>query len=709
MLRLGPIRAALALTVFGVAAVSAQDAGEIEGRLPSLTGLERARVLAELTDAYRGESPEKAIAYGNEALEILADTPEPETAVKTLNELAWAHMVSGDRERATELAGRGRDLAETNDLPAGEARATNVLGVIARRWGEPLKAIELFTEALGIYRDIDARTEVATSLNNLGVVYSFDLADYREALEYQLQALEIRRELGDQRGLALSYNNIGVIYQRLRRFPEAREHYLEALALRRELGVQHRVAGTLHNLGDLALDGGELREAVAFHEEALEIRSEIRERTTRSMSMRSLALAHGRLGEIERAEGYARRAVAESEAIEAPQEVALSLLSLAEVNRLKGNLERGAKGARRALALAEESSATDVVRRASRDLAAIEEQAGRHRAALAAYRRFKEVSDEIFDEDGTRRVEILESRYQAERREREIERLSGKQALQALEIARQRQQRSALVFGSGALALLAGGLFWRHREVSRLAHELSEANRKLGELSMTDVLSGLRNRRYLHETIEADLAASRRGYREAAMSGEAPANSDVTFVLLDVDHFKAVNDTHGHDAGDAVIRQIAARLREICRGSDVIVRWGGEEFLIVKRGADRSEAANLAERLRTSVADLEIGIGERTIRRTTSIGYACYPFVASNPEAVGWEQVVALADDAMYLAKHSGRNAWVGLESTDSIDATILNDPSERDVQALIERGHLQAVRSGTAGREKSVSSPRAT
>ena len=135
----------------------------------------------------------------------------------------------------------------------------------------------------------------------------------------------------------------------------------------------------------------------------------------------------------------------------------------------------------------------------------------------------------------------------------------------------------------------------------------------------------------------------------------------MVFYLLDMDDFKSVNDEYGHAAGDQVLVQIARVLDDAGRASDVVVRWGGEEFLILSRQVDRDGAAVFAQRIRERIRNtaFEVGDGVR-IHRTCSVGFATYPLVATRPDWGSWEYVVGLADMAAYMAKRSGRDAWVG-------------------------------------------------
>jgi diguanylate cyclase (GGDEF)-like protein len=187
------------------------------------------------------------------------------------------------------------------------------------------------------------------------------------------------------------------------------------------------------------------------------------------------------------------------------------------------------------------------------------------------------------------------------------------------------------------------------RLAGMLAEQLSFAlgnlrlREALREHSVRDSLTGLFNRRYLEETLEREL-------RRAARKGQPLA-----VVMLDVDHFKRVNDTFGHDAGDAVLRSLAATLRAAVRGSDIICRYGGEEFIAMLPEAGLETALQRAEALRAAVARTEVSDGRQKIGPVTlSLGVAAYPEHGETPAAL-----IARADEALYAAKREGRNRVV--------------------------------------------------
>lgn len=199
--------------------------------------------------------------------------------------------------------------------------------------------------------------------------------------------------------------------------------------------------------------------------------------------------------------------------------------------------------------------------------------------------------------------------------------------------------------------------------------ELQAAVTALSEQNITDPLTGLKNRRYLQDHITEDVAMAERQLRGASDdSSYTGRNTDMAFLMVDIDHFKQVNDTYGHPAGDLVLQQMRDILVSAARESDTPIRWGGEEFLIVARFTKPKSGALLAERLRAMVEAHPFDVGKGVfIHRTCSIGFASYPFFASDPTAVSWEQVVDMADACMYAAKQRGRNRWVGVQAGDSV------------------------------------------
>jgi len=222
-------------------------------------------------------------------------------------------------------------------------------------------------------------------------------------------------------------------------------------------------------------------------------------------------------------------------------------------------------------------------------------------------------------------------------------------------------------------------------------HDLEEAKKSLHEASLTDPLTGLSNRRFLSEHLDHDVARTLRGYAQAAYESTSPERADLVFLILDLDHFKALNDQYGHDAGDRVLEQTADILRSVCRESDFVVRWGGEEFLMISRFVDRRGAAIFAERIREAVErhSFDIGTGVK-LSQTCSIGFASFPFLEKHPHETTWQEVLAIADRMLFLAKDIGRNSWAGVSQAVGEPAGELARRISEDLSGCISRAEIQ-------------------
>ena len=170
--------------------------------------------------------------------------------------------------------------------------------------------------------------------------------------------------------------------------------------------------------------------------------------------------------------------------------------------------------------------------------------------------------------------------------------------------------------------------------------EEEELARELFESSTRDALTRAYNRKYLSERLGAEVAyAARHG-------------TSLAVILLDLDHFKRVNDSHGHPAGDAVLRVVAAQISRLIRAEDIFARFGGEEFLVLVRGIEHDNVVRFAERIRMAVEQLVIPVGDLRLRASLSLGVA----TLAECHGGGEESLLSLADERLYKAKVGGRN-----------------------------------------------------
>jgi len=176
--------------------------------------------------------------------------------------------------------------------------------------------------------------------------------------------------------------------------------------------------------------------------------------------------------------------------------------------------------------------------------------------------------------------------------------------------------------------------------IKRLHDHVQESRARLEQLSVIDELTGLYNYRYLHSRLAEEYKRAERYHEPLACA------------MIDVDHFKRVNDTHGHDVGDAVLREVGTRLKTGLREIDVVARYGGEEFMLVLPGTHSPGAIVVADRLWRAVSEAPITVGAGSLHVTVSIGIACYPSRDVNSK----DELLKAADVALYQAKSEGRD-----------------------------------------------------
>jgi diguanylate cyclase (GGDEF)-like protein len=185
---------------------------------------------------------------------------------------------------------------------------------------------------------------------------------------------------------------------------------------------------------------------------------------------------------------------------------------------------------------------------------------------------------------------------------------------------------------------------------------------KVRDFGLRDALTGLRNRAFVEVFTEQRAAQIVEQWQNSGRRKAAPGRS-LALLLVDLDHFKNINDKYGHASGDQVLASFAKVARAAVRAGDIVARWGGEEFLVVMEVDDRNAAHEVAERLRAMIATSPVpDASGRAIRMTCSIGACLFPFDPTRADELTWRETLELADSSLYRAKSKGRNRTMWAE-----------------------------------------------
>lgn len=255
-----------------------------------------------------------------------------------------------------------------------------------------------------------------------------------------------------------------------------------------------------------------------------------------------------------------------------------------------------------------------------------------------------------------------------------LDRAQGSRSVQVIPRA-QRLRLLATTLAAVAAAAVAGAVFMMYRRAQDKSEKLAQLNRELNDHARRDPLTRLQNRRAFLDKM-------------ADRSESMPVNRTATdcITLMNLDHFRLVNDRLGHDVGDAVLAEVGRRLNKVVRDTDMLVRWGGEEFLVFSPNAHPNQMRMMLERVMGAVGGTPIQIDGQSIMVTISAGLASVPFSGIPERDFDWQKVVSLADKALHHAKQQGRNRAV---------AVVGLSADENDAMAAIESDFGQAVEQG--------------
>ncbi len=295
--------------------------------------------------------------------------------------------------------------------------------------------------------------------------------------------------------------------------------------------------------------------------------------------------------------------------------------------------------------------------------------AGDLRGALDLYHRERTLSAQIRNQNREAALKQLQLSNERERKQRDIELAARDNQLKSAALTSRGLMLRVWMVAAAALALAAAMVALLYRRVRETNRRLVANQARLRVQSERDPLTNLANRRHFLSVMQAEES---RGGDESGFEG--------ALLLVDIDHFKHVNDGHGHAAGDLVLCEVARRLNQAVRGDDLVVRWGGEEFLVLALKAPASHAEQMAARVLRVIGDTPVMVQGLPVSVTVSIGYARFP-LPPNVLPVAWEQAINLADMALYTAKSQGRNRAVGIVAAQAPAA-----PELRRIEADFDR-----------------------
>jgi diguanylate cyclase (GGDEF)-like protein len=562
------------------------------------------------------------------ALDLLGRQPDVDLEIRA-RLLLCDHLSERDQASAEQQVGRARELLAKATRPGLQAGVLTCEGTIRETAGDNARARDLYEQAVHVATETADKEMLAGALFSRGYLQGVQ-GEYAAGLSglKRAQALFEEIDLPDHALTAL--NAIAILYNRMGDYAQAIHIYERALKAQRDAGMRREQAVTLHNLGRAHENLLEWDAAEKSFRESLAISSELSYPRGEAYALRGL-------GAVENAKGHPQSALTTLERASTLQRQTPDARLHAQIQLARGiafhqlrRLSASVDALEEALAVFQQADSLTELRATHAELASVLADQGNWHDAYTHLASAKETAERQFRNQIDQRFTTLKVEFDTASKEKENGLLVRENEVNQKALAQERRARrlqATVIALTAALAVL----------LATLAIHQWRTTRRMRALAMTDELTGVPNRR-------AVLA-------RLAPLVEIPNGRTHAMLIIDIDHFKSINDQYGHPEGDEALKLVAARLRSEVREPAFIGRLGGEEFVVVVPDSSADAGRQLAERFRESVPTIDTRRWLADRRLTVSIGMTVSKTAGDTPS-----HMLKRADAALYEAKRAGRN-----------------------------------------------------
>ncbi|NVJ59253.1 MAG: diguanylate cyclase [Gammaproteobacteria bacterium] len=517
------------------------------------------------------------------------------------------------------------------------ARLSNFLGIAYFSLGQYEFSQAYFSDSMKYNMELGNQSVVASLLGNLSAV-SWSQNDFEKALDYTEQAISILETTEATQTLLRNILNKGVYLVELERPVEAQAIFFDLIQDNNIGSYPDIKISALYNLASSLIESEKFDQAERHLIEAMELSVNLKDE-----------------------------------------------MSINDVNQQLAQLKIAKKDYRAAIPLLKENARYYESKGLKRDMAET------YKILSGAYRNLKQYEDaldylepyyslmlELQNESRQKSITEFQEKFDAEQRENEIAALKSQNAIHQLQVESKNNLIKALV-AIGVLVIL---MIWNQlRNKQKLADQFET-------MSLTDPLTKIGNRRYFKAHINRELEYAKRHMNSNSQQG-------LGIFIFDIDFFKKLNDRYGHDAGDTVLIEFSQRIKTTLRSSDLLARWGGEEFVVAARINSQKDLPLIASKILTIIngSPFEL-VGSDPIAVSCSIGGVAYPFINDNDVIPDWHLLINLADHALYEAKQKGRNQWVLVENNNIQDFNELEQSGNETLDDLIKTDRIRLASS---------------
>ncbi len=559
-----------------------------------------------------------------------------EARIEPLVELANFYLYL-DPKKTAHYATQALEFSNLHNNKFNKAKALRLLGQAEMYQGLNQKAFSHLNQAINSANASESFHLISVTNRAMGVFYEL-LIDHDNAMKYYIEALKFAKSSDKKEDLAMVFNNLGNVLNSQNDYANAAKYFEQSIEINTELNDFEMKMNAYVGLSVSFLKSGKILKAQNLLEKVISNQSLTSDFTFSEASV-NLAHVYKSLKAFSSAKSLYKFVINDEKGSAYPPAVAAAYLGLAEVfiqtNQIKEAIDIYQKG----IIEVKDKISVESEMALYENLAKLELSQGHFEAAATIQSEYIERRNQIqpLIQEGI--VQKLENQLQMERDYIMLQ--------DELLISERESRHSSLyLFAVIVVSLISLVLFLVLMLRKQVIARLEATNKTLKKASETDHLTGIGNRRFLEHKINA-------------FKGK---DIQMAFLLIDIDHFKNINDSFGHDVGDEILVAISDTIKRLCRKNDLFARIGGEEFVILSMNSSEESACLFAERVRGCIEGMARSF-ESTV--TASIGVAL-----GNMKKANYDELYKQADIALYLAKDQGRNK-VQLYSKQSVVRVI--------------------------------------
>lgn len=452
---------------------------DLEKRLATVSEEDKAKLLNDLAKLYAYINPHKTIEYGEKALELSQKFNNKKEECRAILHIGTGNVYMGNLKNSIELYfNKSLALAQEIGYREGEAQTYNLIAANYMYGGDPQKALEYFQKSADILEKINDTASLAKTILNMGTIYT-NIGEMQKSLEYCLKAVTILEKTGDKISYGMALNNIAVIYNSWGNNDKALEYYQKAEKELAETGNLRGLAAIYSNMGEINREAKNYNRALELYLKAIKIAEELNDDATLAVPVLSVGQTYTAIGEFEKAIEYSARAQALFEEVGHNEGIARSLSNLGDAYRGLKQYQKALELLQKSNELAGSSNLKDLLQSNYKISSDIYDALNKPEEALESYRKYTAYKDEIFTEDAAKQIADMQTKYETEKKEKEIELLNKEAVIRDAEISRQRVISLSAIIGFIFIVIIALILYNRYKFKQKANLELERRNNEI--------------------------------------------------------------------------------------------------------------------------------------------------------------------------------------------------------------------------------------